>query len=472
MDRRRASGPTTYCSQHLMHVSPGLSNHTLSYFLDRDQGRMNRTGFRDTTPTARKGGVFTPLANFLASPMSSDAERAASVLIFAALLLIRQPRILSQGRFWAEEGRVFFERAWTLPWNEALFLPYGGYLNIVANAGGVLARYLVRLRAAPYVTTSIALTIQCIPAILIVISRVDWLQRRIIIAAALAIIATVPFSYEVNLSTIGSQFYLALAAAIILALEARSGAFGVLQFLVLFVAPLSGPASWALAPLFAFRALAERSRLRAFHALTILSGMLLQVVFFFSPVHGRGIGISPTLLGAIVLAKHVVAPIMYDRWAVGVIKSFAPLFTNAGGPIWPLALVTLLTIGALVVTARDAAKSPLWLFSAGVSIALISYVGALGEKIALVGSLSGGRYALAPQTLFALSLLSWSVLGRGPIRQVGRYTVVWLIIVGVLDYRLTQFGPPWPHQVEKWQTDKSYELQIWPSGWTMSLPSK
>ena len=67
------------------------------------------------------------------APVTGGGERLAYILFFALQVAGRMPQISGEGRFWAEEGRIFFENAWNLPWSEALIVSYGGYLNICAN---------------------------------------------------------------------------------------------------------------------------------------------------------------------------------------------------------------------------------------------------------------------------------------------------------------------------------------------------
>ena len=91
--------------------------------------------------------------------------------------------------------------------------------------------------------------------------------------------------------------------------------------------------------------------------------------------------------------------------------------------------------------------------------------------------MADGRYAFAPQVLLALALLSWSVIHPGTARIWARGAVAWLLIVGLSEYFPTkdwpvQGGPPWPGEVQKWQQDTNYVLQIWPPGWSMTLRSK
>jgi len=357
-----------------------------------------------------------------------------------------------------------------MPWDQALLMPYAGYLNLMANLGTVLARHLAPLWAAPYVTTTIGLFIQCIPAALIVTSRANWLRYRGVIAAALLMIAIMGFSISISLTTLGSQFYLALAVALILAFEPQSGAVGVLQYFALLVAPLSGPASWALLPLFALRAAVDRSRARALQTCVLFAGVMLQVIFFYRATPMRYVGISPTLFGAVVLANHVIGPFIQGHLDAAVRSAIAASFSEAGGPLWPLAVVAVLGVAVFAALARLADKGPLWMFSAGVALMTISYFGALGTKFVLL--FDGGRYAFASQVLFELCLLNWCVIQRGSMRFWSRCAFAWIIVIGFMQYRFVQLGPPWRPEVRKWEQNNSYAMKIWPPGWTMSLPGK
>ena len=363
------------------------------------------------TRSASIGGRLTALRDWAVSPVSSSGERFMYILLFALLVAVRIPRILLEGRFWAEDGRIFYERAWERPWLDALFLPYTGYLNLTANLAGVFARHFAPLPIAPYVTTGLALLIQCVPAILIVTSRLDWLQRRVVLLIALLIVATPPDSEEVWLNACSSQHHLALAAAIILALETRSGLVGALQLGVLCIAPLSSPASWVLVPLFGLRSVIDRSWPRAVQTLVLLTGVTAQLALFFTSIGPRVIGMPPSLFGAIVLTKNIIAPLLYHTHASILVGFLATRFSALGGPIWCLVIVVVLLAAAIMRAVLLTEKSPLWFLISGATIATASYAGAIGSKLTMLAAIGvDDRYAFAPQALFALAVLSWSVV--------------------------------------------------------------
>ena len=411
-------------------------------------------------------------------PPGTGLERVSYLVFFALLLAVRLPRVLLEGRFWAEEGRVYFENAWNLPWLDALLYSYAGYLNLTANAAGLLARYLPPLWAAPYVSTGLALIIQCLPAVLIMTSRLDWLRHRVVLVAALLLIATPPHSEEVWLNSICSQYHLTLSAGIILALESRAGLVGVFRLTVLLLATLSAPMSWVLAPLFALRAVLERSGPRFWQALVMAFGVAIQLIWFYAAIPNREVGISPTLLGAIALAKQVIIPLVPTPLDSKLIGLFSPDFSNTGGPLWPLAVVSVLFVVLAWGALRRPEQAPLWFLLAGGIIATGAYAGSLANKAALLVVLAGNRYAFGPQVLFGLTVLSLAMLLRGRGRLWARAVVIWLLVVGMWGYFAfagpgqVQSGPPWLPEVQKYQQDHHYRLKIWPPGWSMGLPPK
>ena len=131
--------------------------------------------------------------------------------------------IVVAGRFWAEEGQHFFEDAWFMAPLPALFTSFGGYLNLVANAAAVLARWLMPLRLAPYLTISTGLFFQLCPPLLVLGARDAWLQPFNVRCSAWLLLLLVPASEEIWLQTLHCQFELSLCCAIILALDVETG---------------------------------------------------------------------------------------------------------------------------------------------------------------------------------------------------------------------------------------------------------
>lgn len=413
---------------------------------------------------------------WLHEPISSASQRTLFLLVVAFAIAARIPKVWTEGRFWAEEGTVFFRKAWDLPWWQALFSPHANYLNIASNAATLLAAHLTTLRGAPYVTATVAVLIQCLPVLLLVMSRDKWLQGRLVVWIAALVVVLAPVPEEVWANSTTSYNHLALCAAVILAIEIQSGAMAVVHGCLLLLAALSGPASWVLVPLFALRAALERSKARALQSLVLLAGAIIQIAFFTS-LGERDIGMSPSVIGAIVLAKHILVPFLGHHLAEAPIADLSHSFQTGSGPLWPLALVVLIFAIAVIAAARRPSQSPLWFLLASAVLAGTGYLGAIDRKLDLIHAWSGGRHAFAPQVLIGLALLSWTAIHRGHLRVLSGVALAWIVAVGAYNYFVPPSpifvtGPDWREEVAHWRRDPSWPLHIWPGGWTIGLSAR
>jgi hypothetical protein len=246
---------------------------------------------------------------------------------------------------------------------------------------------------------------------------------------------------------------------------------------VLAFAALSGPGCWALVPLFALRAVLDRSPGRALQCGLLLAGILIQFLFFADLGRDRTLRIEPALLGALVYSKHVLTPFLGPELAAERIARIAAAFKAGTHSLRPLAVVVVLFATAMVLFAREPRRPPFWFFLAAAVLAGAAYGGALHDKTDLIHPWSGARYAFAPQVLIGLALLSWTAVYHGRLRIVGGALVTWLLVIGAYNYAvptsaLFTTGPHWPAEVARWRNDPAYRPEIWPPGWYVTLSAK
>ena len=394
------------------------------------------------------------------------------LLIFVALLIARMPNVLLHGRLWAEEGKVFYQVAANTPWYLALFKPYGGYLNLVANAAPVLAHLTVPLVLTPWITTGVGLFFQCCPAILLLCSRDAWLTPWPVKAAALLLIATPPLLEEVWLQTLHSQFHLALCCALILALDPPGARLRYFSSAVLVLAPLCGPLAGALVPLFLLRAALDRSRPRLVQAILLGAGITVQVLLFMSHKEGRSYGIGPILLLCVVYLRQIVSVLIGVQGAHDVAGALRAQIEARAFP-WQPVLVTLGSTALLLLALlRRRQAAFLWLFAAACLLGWLGYVGAIGggRLFLIIGF--GERYIFLPEVLTALVILGLATGPRSPDRWIAGALTAWLIMVGFSDLSTPtgmRSGPDWQSEVAAWQLDHAHRIMIWPTGWFMKL---
>jgi hypothetical protein len=413
------------------------------------------------------------------APHLSWRYRNLLLLGFAVLVAVRLRAVWPGGRLWAEEAVVYLANAWTEPWYQALVAVHAGYINLPAAAAPLLALHLVPLEYLACVMVVLALLMQLLPAIALLSSGIAWLSDWRVLARALLLVAIPPLATEVWLNTITSQFHVLLAVAVILAAVPGRRSVAVFQGTVLLLAPLCGASSAALFPLFLLRAWIDRSRPRLLQALLLLPGALIQIaVLLTHPEPGRAVGFDPILVMTAIAAKQILLPLLGPIDA-GQLSNDLREAIAAGHPPALFLLAPVLFFGALGAAAwcsRDAAVR--WLYAGTMLVMLVMYFGALtpggGSELLILSF--GSRYYYVPAVLTSLTVLGVAASTTGAIRALATGLVVWLLVVGMLNYfrgdPITLAGPSWPVEVARWRADPSHPIAVWPLGWAWQVPAE
>ena len=408
---------------------------------------------------------------------------AALLAIFATLVALRLPMAWVEGRFQDEEATVFLAYAWHFP-SEALFRSFGGYLNIAANGVTLLLAELVKggtisLERAPYFTMAAGLLAQLIPALLILMSRSPWLADLRTRIVALLVLVLMPATEEVFLNVLHIQFHLALAVALILALDrSRGRMMSWFEGAILVVAPLCGPGAIVFLPLLALRAIVDRDagRWRQFALLGI--GAAIQMLFFYVPTAMRGVPFDPLNLLASLFIRLLALPLGgvsgANRFSLAAAESM--FFDKTA--LW---LIGLLSLGLFGILFRESLKqrdSAFWLFSAALSVAVVSLGFGIvtGAAFAPFFVLAGPRYNYLPQVLLGLFFLCLAMRADPVQRRMPRVLVALFLFVGAVHY-LQPFedygrGPSWLKEVAAWRKDPDHQLTVWPHHYSADLSNK
>lgn len=404
------------------------------------------------------------------------------LLVFGLLVAFRLPLAWGEGRFQDEEATVFLAFAWHFP-SEALFRPFGGYLNLAANASTLALATLIRsetlpLEYAPYFTMMVGLLSQLLPAILILNGRSPWLADLRVRLVALLILVLMPTTEEVFLNAMHVQFHLALAVGLIAALKAGDGRLRkVFEGSILFLAPLCGPAAIVFLPLFALRGLIERDRRRCWQFAILASGAAIQMLFFYHATPLRGVPFDPLNLAAAMFIRlpallfSGVTGADFFGWAaaVGLIK---------GGPnLWVLGTLSVLVFAAIFVATLRVRDDAFWLLAAAVGVATVSLGFGIvtGAAFAPFFALAGPRYNYIPLVMLSLCFLCLATRADAAERRTPRMLVGLLLFVGVVHYfrpvDTYAEGPSWRKEVAAWRADPQHLLLVWPE-WKADLSSR
>jgi hypothetical protein len=417
-----------------------------------------------------------------AAAVFSGRQRVLLLLGFALLTMLRLPQAWLHGRFLDEEGTIFLAYAWHHPASDALWRSFGGYLNLTANGATLLAARLVRagwlpLARAPYLTMTLALASQLIPAALLLTGRGRWLANRWAVLASLLLLASCPMSEEVFANVLHIQFHLALAVALILALDVpRARVAQAAYGLVLLVAPLCGPGAIILFPFFPLRAVLERDRGRIVQSGVFAVGVALQLLLFFRPSPVRGRFLDPATLSAIMFTRLALLPFSSEFGANAAGRAFGRAYA-AGSPWWGAAAVLgVAYFGWLALAAvRDRRDAAVWLIVPGLAVAGASFGGGMIDSASRewFSTGAGERYNYIPLLLVSFGLIALAMRHERAPRRTAAVLVMLTLVSGAVTFAMpiteVRRGPDWAAEVARWRGDHDYPLASWPADWRVDL---
>lgn len=437
----------------------------------RGQRHMDqRFSTRPSRHPTRNGTAFT------------GAQRVALLAAFALLTMLRLPQVWLHGRFLDEEGAVFLAFAWHRPAWTALWRPFGGYLNIGANGATLLVATLVRagvvsLEHAPWVTMTIALAFQTVPAALLLTSRSPWLRDRKAVLACLTIVAISPMTEEVFANVLHIQYHLALAAALILALDVPQSARGrIASLALLLLGPLCGPGAIVLLPLFALRAAMDRDRARAGQFLALGLGAAVQMLVFYTHNAARGHGPDAVMLVNMLFVRLAVMSYASAPVALHYIALLDGWHAAAGAAWWvATGLATAWFFGLVAFAVIDGLDAAAWLILSGLLLAVLSY----GPGMVAVPSnlwfdfWVSERYDFLPITLIGIGMVARAMTPGRRLRRLAGGLCIALLVSGALTFAQPYYelasGPDWAAQVALWRRDHNHLLVAWTPSWRIDL---
>lgn len=407
-------------------------------------------------------------------------QRLALLAGFLLLVILRIPQAWAHGRFLDEEATVFFAYAWHHPGLDALFRPFAGYWNLGANATTLLAVHLVKggivpLDYVPYLTMTMALAVQALPAVLILTGRAAWLQTRTTVIAALLTLAIAPGIEEVFFNVLHIQFHLALCVALILALDPPQRTRARICYgLLLFTAPLCGPGVLAFLPLLVLRALIDRDRRRMEQVIALAAGGAIQMLLFFGANPLRGRHASPGLVLAALFTRLIVMPTLGFGQATRIGVAIYDSYASGGFGSLLAAAAAILFFGTLLVVAARRRDGTVWMLLASLTIAMASLgFGMIMTKPDDVFNTDAERYTFIPLVLLLLVLIVMAVQSRSKARWACALFLLLTLVTGIDRYRrplpgLSE-GPSWPAEVAAWRRDHHHPMAVWPRPWVADL---
>lgn len=419
-----------------------------------------------------------------------EEEGKALVGFFGLALLIllsRHPHAIFGAQFWAEDGAYWYADAYNQGFLSSLTATSVGYFQTLSRlVAGV--SLLFPLKNAPLFMNLSALSVQALPAVLIVSSRFSKLIPDIRTRFFIAILyLLMPNSGELHANITNAQWYLALAACMVyLADIGKSRASRVFDTAVTALSALSGPFIIFLAPIAFIQWWRDRVFWRKILVVIAGVGALIQVVGIFIIDSGSRVSVVPemslTLFSAIVEKQIFLGSVLGSRgygilmgWgSVGELLAHLSLF---GG-------VTLIGYALLKskIELRIFIIFSFALFIAGILSPTIGGHDRVLDSVKngwdiLLRSSSGIRYWVMPIIAFHLTLI-WSIKKSNPI-SIRVLSALFLVLLSyglVREYKDLEFADlgfeGYAENFEEATPQSHVTIPLNPGGWSMTLIKK
>ena len=437
---------------------------------------------------------FSGLTGRLKALERFKASRTILAIIFIAAIGLREPYLLQNPRFWAEEGSIWFQYGSTHPiWRTLLFVfPISNYFSLAPNIGAVLSSQAAvhfGLLYAPMATTLYSYLIQalCIVSILVVRSRLfDSLWKAV--AGCLIVLFAPTTTDEIWLNSINSMSFLGAITLVILFADTQNWSRAtkwVTRGILLFCG-LSSPYAVALTPLFLLWAWRSKGREQKIQCAILMICVLVQAGVVLESrrenkrqhIHSvRATLIRPDASAVNIFVEHMLYPsvglpareLVLDTF--GLKESSISALTAPARPFLqtlPLGgwFCFLLIVGILALLRGKS------LFSMTNMMLAAFLVLSIFTCIASLYSVPTGRYAFMPGVAFLLLLLLNIDSASSRTQQYICASILSIgLAAGMVAYATPRYqeGPSWQGELAKWEASPAYTPRVWPSFFVSDL---
>lgn len=410
----------------------------------------------------------------LSSLQPASRRGAIAVLLFGlfvALLVSRQPHVLTRAELWGDDGWSWYPDAYNVGIS-CLAIPVNGYLNTVQRLVGLAVQPLP-LAWVPAVFAFVGLAAQAGAASFLCSRRLDGpgapLAGRVAFALAMLLL---PNEIELYGNLTNAQWWLAvLGFEVVMAAPPRGGWSWAFDLAVLALSGLSGPFALLLGPTALAVGVARRhdraARRAALARLAVMAlcAAIQLAVLAATPDHGS----LPTPLGAraMLLAQMIARHVVFGLEFGMQVMTQSPV-----SPAWSSDAATLAAVAVALAAFGTALAVGGALYRGLALFAVLVAAGALvhphasadmPQWVALTHPPCGNRYFALLSLTYLAAMFVLAGSRRWLLRGFGIVLLVPMLMVAI----------PQSWRVQSWHTDFAERARAFaqaPPGTRMEFP--
>lgn len=409
------------------------------------------------------------------------------IFVVVVIGVSRSTYIFTQGRFWAEEGAIYFRVMYSAPsFFDAITYYYSnqGYFSLFANVANYFATFFP-LEFAPLVTAYLSLLVILMVPILmfhlpsnrgVVMKRADKLKWSILCLAVLI----GPLAYpEVWANTINAQVYFGVISFILLFYRMPKN---VGAKVILIVSPLllvlSSPYSTALGLGFLINLYFERTKFRVAQVISSSIGVALNAFLLVSASMDKTLDDDrsqiPTIFALLKSLGHYMTTVLLGQdWGLALLGELKTPTLKTFSILILVSCATFVYVGLSLAVADNQTRI-LMIFGFVTTYFLVNLVGLAGSYAGRYSATILGILAV----IFLIGFMNSSQETRfKPINLVLSIAILVMIVTGGKDFwtfKDEQFSCKncisWDQSVKGFKSGET-KLYIWPyPNWSMELP--
>ncbi|MCJ8345710.1 hypothetical protein MJH12_09230 [bacterium] len=363
-------------------------------------------------------------------------------LLFYLLCILRNSTLFTQPRFWAEEGSTYFQTAYNEGFWNGLSQVQMGYFSIIPNVATAVSS-LIPLNFAPLPCLIISLLIQSINVHLILYNSHHFWGQTSHKISLFFLMLFLPFSEEVFLNTICSQFHLQLSVFLMIYLYAKDP-IPKKHLFIYTLAFLSGGVGLITFVIFFLFIKKDHQKHFKIVIYLFLIGLCIQGFFYSISQTPRLYSYNLKYYLQIICAKHIIGPMFgyaLEDFYHGIIfvknylkESSLDLLVQMIKISYLKNLLFLCSTSLLIYTLKNIQKKTQLLLSALVLSLVFIFLSLKNGSESFLSFHGGGRYFYASNLIFYMACFEL-LMQTKKIRKGFKVSIaLWYLMMGIDSY--------------------------------------
>jgi hypothetical protein len=370
------------------------------------------------------------------------------------MMIMREPKLVTNPRIWAEEGTIFFSWAKCHNFIENFSTSLIGYYTLF-NFSVAYLQTLVPLKFIPLVSTFSGFTIQLIPLLIILFTQHQFWDTPIK-KTFISLIYILVIPPELMFNTTNSHFFFGLIAFLILVTDAYSiSKFAKWAFrFLLIIGCLSGPSACFTAPLFLLKMVKKPFKEHTIQCIIVL---LFSIIQFAVVVYSI---LYENKYGRLHIYDTSVTISAFFR------DNFGCNFDLFGKNDKKNIAIIISFLSLIIMFAHKRDKQYHYFILSFFITGFLSTLGSLN----MAGDI---RYSFIPTfiliSIFINDVFEKSSNASGMKSKIAQFILLLFFTSNILSFKTTMNTvysddfPNFKEEIEKWKLDNNYNIQVHPT---------